>query len=298
VIDNSDGERIEELQAIPFRVLRPERNIGFGAAINLAIQNSSAPLIAALNDDAEPEPDWLRNVVRPMEADARVGMCASRIRLTGQERLDSAGMLICSDGSSKQRGHLDAASAFPAAEDVLCPSGCAALYRRGMLDEIGGFDEDFFLYCEDTDLGLRAQWAGWRCVYSPEAIVSHRYSETAGAWSTLKAQFVERNRLWVAIKNFPLSLLVWVPAVSAVRYLLQAKAVLTDRGAAAAFVHSGGSMGEAFRIVVRAHWDTLTQIRTLLHKRGECVRRRKVRAAEFRRVLRRHSISVRKLAVS
>src|SRR5215472_2398769 len=111
VIDNSDGERIEELQAsapagaIPFRVLRPERNIGFGAAINLAIQNSSAPLIAALNDDTEPEPDWLRNVVRPMEADARVGMCASRIRLTGQERLDSAGMLICSDGSSKQRGH-------------------------------------------------------------------------------------------------------------------------------------------------------------------------------------------------
>jgi GT2 family glycosyltransferase len=298
VIDNGDAERIEELQPIPFRVLRPVRNIGFGAAINLAIQNSSAPWIATLNDDTEPEPDWLRNLVCPMQADSRVGMCASRIRLTGQGWLDSAGMLICSDGSSKQRGHLDAASAFPAAEDVLCPSGCAALYRRSMLDEIGGFDEDFFLYCEDTDLGLRAQWAGWRCVYSPEAIVSHRYSGTVGAFSALKARFVERNRLWVAIKNFPLSLLVWVPALSAVRYMLQAKAALTDRGAAAGFVRSGGSMGWAFRIIVRAHWDTLTRIRTLLHKRGECARKRKVGAAEFRRLLRRHSISIRKLAVS
>jgi hypothetical protein len=128
--------------------------------------------------------------------------------------------------------------------------------------------------------------------------VNHRYSGTAGAYSALKARFVERNRLWVAIKNFPLSLLVWVPAVSAIRYLLQAKAVLTNRGAAAGFVQSGGSIGQAFGIIVRAHWDTLTRIRTLLHKRGQGVRKRKVRAAEFRRLLRRHSISVRKLAVS
>ena len=298
VIDNSSAERVVELPSIPFRILRPEGNIGFGAAINLAIQNSRASFIATLNDDTEPEPDWLRNLAGPMEADPHVGMCASRIRLAGQGWLDSAGMLICSDGSSKQRGHMDVASAFPAAEDVLCPSGCAALYRRAMLDEVGGFDEDFFLYCEDTDLGLRAQWAGWRCVYSPEAIVNHRYSGTAGAYSVLKARFVERNRLWVAIKNFPLSMLAWVPPVSAVRYLLQAKAVLTNRGAAAGFVRSGGSMGGALKIIVQAHWDTLTRIRTLLRKRGECARKRRVRAADFRRLLRRHSISVRKLAVS
>ena len=49
-----------------------------------------------------------------------------------------------------------------------------------MLEEIGGFDEDFFLYCEDTDVGLRARWAGWTCLYVPEAVVEHRYSHSAG----------------------------------------------------------------------------------------------------------------------
>ena len=70
---------------------------------------------------------------------------------------------------------------FPVLEEVLLPSGSAALYRRAMLDQIGGFDDDFFLYCEDTDLGLRARWAGWKCLYVPDAVVEHHYSHSAGA---------------------------------------------------------------------------------------------------------------------
>ena len=88
-------------------------------------------------------------------------------------------------------------------EEVLLPSGSAALYRRAMLDEIGGFDDDFFLYCEDTDLGLRARWAGWKCLYVPGAVVEHHYSHSAGRASPLKAYYVERNRLFVLVKNFP-----------------------------------------------------------------------------------------------
>ena len=76
---------------------------------------------------------------------------------------DSAGMLICADGSSKQRGHGLPPEAFGQQEEVLLPSGSAALYRREMLEDIGLFDEDFFLYCEDTDIGLRGRWAGWKC---------------------------------------------------------------------------------------------------------------------------------------
>ena len=72
-----------------------------------------------------------------------------------------------------------------------------------MLEEIGGFDDDFFLYCEDTDLGLRARWAGWKCLYVPEAVVEHHYSHSAGRASPLKAYYVERNRLFVLVKNFP-----------------------------------------------------------------------------------------------
>jgi GT2 family glycosyltransferase len=165
-----------------------------------------------------------------------------------------------------------------------------------MLDEIGWFDEDFFLYCEDTDLGLRARWAGWRCVYAPQAVVVHRYSGTAGASSKLKAGFVERNRLWAAIKSFPLPLLLLVPLASLARYLWQVVAIRRNRGLAAAFVKSGYSVSDAFAIVVQAHWETLVELPRLLQKRAACVRRRKIPAAQFRRLLRQHSISLRDLA--
>ena len=130
-------------------------------------------------------------------------MCASQVRLFGENRLDSTGMLVARDGSSKQRGHGRPPEDFPVAEEVLFPSGSAALYRRTMLEELGGFDGGFFLYCEDTDLGLRARWAGWKCLYAPGAVVEHHYSHSAGRASPLKAYFVERNRLFVLVKNYP-----------------------------------------------------------------------------------------------
>lgn len=299
VIDNGGTGSVEPLSVIlPFTLLTPGSNIGFGAAVNLAIGATDAPYIATLNDDTEPGAAWLENLVHTIDSgeNADVGMCASCIELSGRDLLDSAGMLICLDGSSRQRGHEDPVAAFPKPEDVLCPSACAALYRRSMLDEVGWFDEDFFLYCEDTDLGLRARWAGWRCVYSPQAIVIHRYSGTAGASSKLKAGFVERNRLWAAIKNFPLPLLLLVPLASLARYAWQVVAIRRNRGLAAAFVKSGNSVSDAFGIVVRAHWETLVELPRLLRKRAACVRLRKIRPAQFRQLLRQHSISVRDLA--
>ena len=89
-------------------------------------------------------------------------MCASQVRLFGEDALDSAGMLVSGDGSSKQRGQMRPPKFFPVAEEVLLPSGSAALYRRAMLNGIALFDEGFFLYCQQTDLGCPARWAGMR----------------------------------------------------------------------------------------------------------------------------------------
>ena len=122
-----------------------------------------------------------RSAARAIERRPDAGMCASQVRLFGEHRLDSAGMLVARDGSSKQRGNGRPPEDFPVAEETLFPSGSAALYRRAMLDAIGAFDSRFFLYCEDTDLGLRARWAGWKCLYVPEAVVEHHYSHSAGA---------------------------------------------------------------------------------------------------------------------
>ena len=183
IVDNSGkGLARRNGSARGATVIENPRNAGFRRRRSIrACARPRAPFLATLNDDAVAHPGWIEALAAAIERRPDVGMCASQVRLFGEHRLDSAGMLMALDGSSKQRGHGRPPEDFPVLEEVLLPSGSAALYRRAMLDEIGGFDDDFFLYCEDTDLGLRARWAGWKCLYVPEAVVEHHYSHSAGA---------------------------------------------------------------------------------------------------------------------
>ena len=277
-------------------VIEPGRNIGFGAAINLAFHQSRSTYVAALNDDAAPRAGWIEALVAAAEAHPDAGMFASQVRFFGEEHLDSAGMVIYGDATSKQRGHLFPAAEFDREEEVLLPSASAALYRRAMLEEIGLFDEDFFLYCEDTDLGLRARWAGWKCIYVPAAVVDHHYSHSAGRASGLKAYYVERNRLFVAAKNFPLAMLWRVPFATVARYWWHARSMALGRGTAAQFRREGNSALRLGLIVLRAHWNFFRQVRSLWKKRREVRGKAKVSSAEFRRLLGAHSIRARRVA--
>jgi GT2 family glycosyltransferase len=298
VIDNGLSTAMHPGQTPSFRlrVVSPGSNVGFGAAINLAIRATSSPYVATLNDDTEPDPEWLSSLVGEMRADPITGMCASRILIRDTGMIDSAGMQICLDGSSRQRGHSLRADSFPISEEVLFPSACAALYRRAMLEEIGLFDEDYFLYCEDTDLGLRARWAGWKCRYVSGAVVTHRYSSTVGPFSVTNARFVERNRLWVALKNFPGAILLIVPFVSVARFLWQLCDHRRGTGATARFFQSGNSLFGAAGIVVRAHWDALAHLPSLVRKRAQIRKTRRLGVVEFARLMYRHRISARDIA--
>ncbi len=191
--------------------------------------------------------------------------CARRKCGTASDgSLDSAGMLLCLDGSSKQRGHLESPASYPRKEEALMPSGSAALYRREMLEEIGLFDESFFLYCEDTDLGLRARWAGWECLYVPDAVVEHRYSHSSGRASALKAYYVERNRLFVIFKNFPALDLLRVPFYATSRYFWHFIYALRGRGKAAEFQREGGSIIRLPWYVLRGHVELLARFPEVL----------------------------------
>jgi len=277
-------------------VIEPQCNVGFGAAINLGFRQSRSPYLAALNDDAAPRAEWIGELVAAAEAHPEAGMFASQVRFYGEEHLDSAGMVIARDGSSKQRGHLFPAGEFEREEEVLLPSGSAAMYRRAMLEQIGLFDEDFFLYCEDTDLGLRARWAGWGCIYVPGAAVEHHYSHSAGRASRLKAYYVERNRLFVVAKNFPARMLWIVPFATLARYWWHVRSIALGRGTAAQFRREGNSGLRLAAIVMRAHWALARNARSLWRKRKEIRRRAKLSAVEFGRLLRAHSIGVRRVA--
>jgi GT2 family glycosyltransferase len=289
VIDNSGAGRVQASSS-RVRVIANQRNVGFGAAVNQAFRASNAPYLATLNDDAVADPRWLEMLLADAETHPRTGMFASEVRLAGTGTLDSAGMLIASDGSSKQ------ASRPLADAETLLPSGSAALYRRAMLDEIGLFDESFFLYCEDTDLGLRAQWAGWGCRYVPGAVVDHLYSHSAGRASPLKAYYVERNRLYTIVKNFPAGMLFVAPFASLARYLWHVAALLSGRGKAAEYRQEGHSAAMLPWLVIRAHLAALVRLPVLLAARRTMRDSRRITPAEFRALLKRHSITVRQVA--
>jgi GT2 family glycosyltransferase len=296
VVDNSGKNLVKTYHHRKIRVIEMERNVGFGAAVNTAYEHSKAPYLATLNDDATPHPGWLAALVAVLEEDPAVGLCASQVRLQGDEGLDSAGMLICADGSSKQRGHRQLSSQFAQPERVLMPSASAAIYRREMLDSIGAFDGDFFLYCEDTDLGLRAARAGWHCLYVPEAIVEHRYSHSAGRVSPLKAYYVERNRIFVAVKNFPFGLLLAAPLVTLVRYGWHVIYLFQGRGSAAQFQRQGHGGWRLVWLVLKAHLAALTCVGKLLAKRRQVQNSSRISERAFAELLQQFSISARHVA--
>jgi GT2 family glycosyltransferase len=278
------------------RLISNTRNLGFGAAVNQAFDSSQAPYLATLNDDAVAHPQWLEALVDDAEGHPRTGMFASQVRMADTPQLDSAGMLIAADGSSKQRGHGQASDGFPGGTETLFPSGSAALYRREMLNRIGTFDASFFLYCEDVDLGLRARWAGWECRYVKDAVVEHRYSHSAGRASALKAYFVERNRLYTIVKNFPMRMLLRTPWAALTRYFWHGVSMLQGRGKAAEFLHGGKSAGVLPFLVLRAHVSTMVRLPKLLRERRRIFRSRAITLEQFEDLLRRHSISTRQVA--
>jgi len=292
VVDNSGRGSVQPRKGV--RVISNDRNVGFGAAFNQAFRASCAPFLVVLNDDATAHPRWLEALLAAVEERPDVGMCAPQVRMAGDGRLDSAGMLLCRDGSSKQRGHLESPESYARLQETLLPSGAAAFYRREMLDEIGLFDESFFLYCEDTDLGLRARWAAWECLYVPEAVVEHRYSHSAGKASGMKAYYVERNRLYLAVKNLPISDLLLAPFFSAIRYFWHFVFAIQGRGKAADFQRDGNSAAKLPLYVLRAHLALLGHLPALWQKRRAMKRR--FTPKQFKRLARRYSISPRQVA--
>ena len=280
------------------RVIENRENLGFGAAVNQGIETAKGELLCTLNDDAFAEPQWLEELAAACRRDPELGMCASQIRLTtAPERLDSAGMQIYADGSSKQRGRMEPAAAFARAEEVLFPSACAALYRSSMIQKIGAFDPDFFLYCEDTDLGLRARRAGFRCAYVPSAVVCHHYSGSAGRASVAKAFYVERNRLCTVIKNFPVWTWPFVPFFSLYRYAIHLWDLVAGRGLASQFRGGDEPWWKLGIILLSANYQALRKLPSLLAKRRRIAQTAVLSSWAFWRLLRRHSISARDLAL-
>ncbi len=304
VVDNGsrDGSvemvrgEFSDVPAFRLSLICNRENRGFCEANNQAIAVSESEFVALLNNDAEAEPHWLAELAKAFEDRPDVGMAASKIVVyEDPSRIDKVGHLIYLDGQNRGRGsgELDIGQ-YDQVEEVLWPDGCAAMYRRQMLAQIGLFDEDFFAYADDAELGLRARIAGWTCLYMPAAVVRHHRGSTLGVRSTRRLHLIERNRVLLAAKLFPWSLLWLNGAYYIARLAAGLWAAARHKGEVGR--HSGlrGKLQVATALI-RADLAALLLLPRMLKKRRTLNRIRKLTPAQLRKLLESHQISLKDL---
>jgi GT2 family glycosyltransferase len=272
-------------------------NYGFCRANNQGIEAARGEWIALLNNDAEADPAWLASMWQAVRDRPDYGMAACKILVYEDPRkIDKAGHLIYLDGQNRGRGsgQIDRGQ-FDTEEDVLWPDGCAALYRTAMLREIGGFDEDLFAYGDDAELGLRARIAGWKCLYVPTAVVLHRRGSTLGLLSSRRLELIERNRVLLALKHFPATLLFANFGYWGARMLAGAIAGIRGRGEAARFPGAGGKVRIAVALL-KGLAQAISMSPATLRKRRDMRRLRRLSPKQVRELLYRYRITLKELS--
>jgi GT2 family glycosyltransferase len=184
-------------------------NAGFAGAVNRGIDvalSLGAEFIALLNNDAVAEADWLEQLLATAVAHPEVGTVTSKLMLDDRVHLDSTGDFYSSWGWAYPRGRDEADRGQydgPQSREVFCGSGGASLYRAAMLREVGLFDEDYFAYLEDQDVGFRAQLMGWKARYEPAAVAYHRLMGTSSTIDNFGRYHAVRNCIYLYVKNLP-----------------------------------------------------------------------------------------------
>lgn len=244
VVDNAstDGSPDRIAAAHPGVVLvRNERNAGFGAAVNLGLgapgglDLGGVDLVGLVNPDAHVDPEWLTRSVAVLDDDPAVGAVCPKICFdepdeAGRWRIQNAGGWIAPSGNAGDRGHgaLDGPP-YDRAVDVTSWCGAAVVLRSVYLDDVGRFDDRFFLYYEDADLSWRALRHGWRHHYEPSAVVWHRHGASTGLTSPLATRCQWRNRLLMVGVNAPAGMALGVVARSLVSLVATAATDVVGR---------------------------------------------------------------------
>ena len=304
VVDNgsTDGSEAMIRDGYPgVRLVENRANLGFAAGANVGIRAARGEYVVLLNNDAELGAASIGEMLRAIQKDGRYGACASRIYLKlEQNLLDAAGIAVCPDGLSIGRGRLERGERYDREEEVFFGSGCCIMCRREMLEDVKVgdeyFDESFFMYADDTDLGWRAALRGWRSIYAPQALVYHLHSASSESYSPLKAFLVERNRIWLQVKYFPFLMICRGQLFTALRYLFQAYAALTGKGAAGGFSQAH-SRCELVRILFRVWGSALKGLPAVWRKRKLIQKRRAIGPKEVSSLLKTYGIRARDIAL-
>ncbi|MEE4112746.1 MAG: glycosyltransferase family 2 protein [Desulfobacteraceae bacterium] len=274
VLDNASTDGFGKITDSSGRVtvFKMTENVGFAAGNNSALARCTTPLVALLNPDAFPEPDWIEKLLLAAEKFPQYAMFGSRlVSARDPERLDGDGDCYHVSGAAWREGHGRFFEAQSAPREVFSPCAAAAMYRTEALRAAGGFDEDFFCYLEDVDLGFRMRLLGHRCLQVPSALVHHLGSATSGGQrGDFAVYHGHRNMVWTFFKNMP-SALFWP--------FLPLHVLVNLISVVIGFQRRQG------KIMIRAKIDALAGIRAVWRKRRAIQNRRRASVLEILRVL-------------
>lgn len=277
VVDNGSAG-IENLTpwagAADFQLVRMGENLGFAAANNRGLALcADCDFVALVNPDAFLAPDWLENMLVVARCFPTAASFASRlVQANVPALLDGAGDAYHASGLAWRIGYgLPVMTCPTKVHDVFSPCAAAALYRRAPLLDVGGFDERFFCYMEDVDLGFRLRLVGYRCLYAPLSVVYHVGSGTTGGKnSDFSVYHGHRNLVWTFVKNMP-GVLFWL--------LLPLHVALNLMSIVWFALHGQGG------VILRAKRDALLDLPKIWRKRQQIQKARVASIRDIWRVL-------------
>lgn len=208
-IDNGSADGSRELVEKEYplvRVIALPENLGFCGAVNIGIHAATAPYVVLLNNDTEAEPEFLQELYDGIRRKPRAfSGGAMMLQFHDREKIDDAGNFYNALGWAFALGKGKPAADYNKERKIFSACGGAAIYRKDLLEELGYFDEEHFAYLEDTDIGYRAQIAGYENWYFPKAKVYHVGSGTSGSrYNQFKICYSSRNNIYMIYKNMPI----------------------------------------------------------------------------------------------
>jgi len=280
VIDNAspEGELGPLQDTWPHLSIRCERldtNVGFAAANNLGARMAKAPWLALLNPDAFPEPQWLEELRLATQAHPDAFFATRQIQAGHPRLLDGDGDVYYVGGLAQRRNFNVPYYPPGPPHEVFSACAAAALYPREQFLEAGGFDEDYFAYHEDVDLGFRLRLRGLHCFLIPSAVVYHLGGSSSSRRSPLATYYGHRNLVWTYVKDMP-SPWLWIYLPLHIAWAVIAIVYFALRGQG--------------RAIIRAKWDALRGIRAAWEKRRLVQAERRVKPGDVLRFMNRNPI--------
>jgi GT2 family glycosyltransferase len=276
VVDNgsTDGTLAYLKEEWPeVRVLPLPENLGYAGGATQGVEATNGEHVAFLNDDMELEPDWIEQLVAELDRDPRLGVVTSKVMYHRDRRLIyQAGYEYYVYGWCATRGvHEPDEGQYDLRLPSVGGTGAGSIYRRAALERAGGIDADYFMYCEEVDVGLRVLMAGYTGLYVPSPVAFHVAGAKTGRTPDLQRRLFYRNQLLTWVKDVPWSIL-WRALPKALLYVHHQYAVERTNGTP--------------QVALGAYAEFLRMLPSTLRKRRGVMRRRAISVQELRSMMR------------